>query len=95
MHNWVDWVGIQAPYKRLQDRGQQTEQGTMELSMLLLLAVLTGLVLLLVRGHPKTRGHLPPGPRPLPFLGNLLQMDMRGLLSSFLRVRHTWMGTPV
>ncbi|XP_036264114.1 cytochrome P450 2B11 [Pipistrellus kuhlii] len=59
----------------------------MELSVLLLLALLTGLVILLARGHPKAHGHLPPGPRPLPVFGNLLQMDRGGLLKSFQRLR--------
>ncbi|XP_025770635.1 cytochrome P450 2B11-like [Puma concolor] len=62
----------------------------MELSVVLLLAVLTGLLLLLARGHPKAHGHLPPGPRPLAFLGNILQMDRRGLLKSFLRLREKY-----
>ncbi|KAM5297667.1 cytochrome P450 2B11-like isoform 1-T1 [Glossophaga mutica] len=59
----------------------------MELSILLLLALLLGLLILLAWGHPKAHGHLPPGPRPLPLLGNFLQMDRRGLLKSFLRLR--------
>ncbi|XP_076987894.1 cytochrome P450 2B11-like isoform X2 [Tamandua tetradactyla] len=62
----------------------------MELSVLLFLAVLTGFLLLLARGHPKAKGHLPPGPRPLPFLGNLLQMDRRGLHRSFLRFQEKY-----
>ena len=64
------------------------QTGTMESSVLLLLIVLVGFFLLLVRGHPKARGHLPPGPRPLPLLGNLLQMNRGGLLNSFMQVRH-------
>ncbi|XP_040108674.1 cytochrome P450 2B11-like isoform X2 [Oryx dammah] len=62
----------------------------MELSVLLLFALLTGLLILLARGRPKAHGHLPPGPRPLPFLGNLLQMDRKGLLKSFLRFQQEY-----
>uniref|UniRef100_G3TAV1 Cytochrome P450 family 2 subfamily B member 6 n=1 Tax=Loxodonta africana TaxID=9785 RepID=G3TAV1_LOXAF len=61
----------------------------MELSILLLLALFTGLLLLLARGQPRAQGHLPPGP-PLPFLGNLLQMDRKNLLKSFLKLQEKY-----
>nr|XP_020043984.1 cytochrome P450 2B4-like [Castor canadensis] len=62
----------------------------MEFSVLLFFAFLTGLLLLLVRGHPKNRGRLPPGPYPLPFVGNILQMDRRGLIKSFMKLREKY-----
>ncbi|XP_036600753.1 cytochrome P450 2B11-like isoform X3 [Trichosurus vulpecula] len=60
----------------------------MDFVTLLLLTALLGLLLLLARGPAASRrGRLPPGPRPLPFLGNILQMDRHGLLKSFLALR--------
>uniref|UniRef100_A0A4W2HZ60 Cytochrome P450 2B4-like n=1 Tax=Bos indicus x Bos taurus TaxID=30522 RepID=A0A4W2HZ60_BOBOX len=54
---------------------------TMALFTILFLILFIGLLLLW--GRPASRGCLPPGPWPLPFLGNVLQMDQKGLLKSF------------
>lgn len=62
----------------------------MEPSILFLLALLVGFLLLLVRGHPKSRGTFPPGPRPLPLLGNILQMDRGNFLNSFRQFREKY-----
>ncbi|KAF5924152.1 hypothetical protein HPG69_018086 [Diceros bicornis minor] len=54
---------------------------TLALSAILFLAVLIGLLLLW--GHPSSRGHLPSGHWPLSFLGNILYLDHQGSLKSF------------
>jgi hypothetical protein len=40
-------------------------------------------LLLWIWGYPKSKGYLPPGLRPLPFLGNILQIDPKSFLKSF------------
>ncbi|XP_032747901.1 cytochrome P450 2B12 [Rattus rattus] len=63
----------------------------MEFGVLLLLTLTVGFLLFLVsQSQPKTHGHLPPGPRPLPFLGNLLQTNRRGFLNSFIQLQEKY-----
>uniref|UniRef100_A0A8C4LC41 Cytochrome P450 n=1 Tax=Equus asinus asinus TaxID=83772 RepID=A0A8C4LC41_EQUAS len=54
---------------------------TMALMAILLLIILIGLLLLW--SQPTSRGRLPPGPWPLPFLGNILHLDHKDFLKSF------------
>ncbi|KAF5924144.1 hypothetical protein HPG69_018078 [Diceros bicornis minor] len=60
----------------------------MVLLPILLLIVLIGLLLLW--GQLTSRGRLPPGPRPLPFLGNILHLDHKGFHKSLQAVRWGW-----
>ncbi|XP_053123270.1 cytochrome P450 2C20-like [Hemicordylus capensis] len=56
---------------------------------LLLLSCTTFFLALLWRSH-RSRRKLPPGPTPLPFVGNMLQVDVRDLVESFQRLQQRY-----
>ncbi|XP_032341885.1 cytochrome P450 2A13 [Camelus ferus] len=57
------------------------------LLLVALLACLTITVLMSVWHQRKLRGKLPPGPTPLPFIGNYLQLNTEQMYNSFMKIR--------
>ncbi|XP_051838347.1 cytochrome P450 2C23-like isoform X3 [Antechinus flavipes] len=53
------------------------------LTTLVLLACVLLLIFLSQWSQGLKRGKLPPGPTPLPFLGNILQLDLKNMIASF------------
>uniref|UniRef100_A0A674K2M9 Cytochrome P450 family 2 subfamily A member 6 n=1 Tax=Terrapene triunguis TaxID=2587831 RepID=A0A674K2M9_9SAUR len=80
-------------YSRLQrGEGQRSTRGsqpTMDLlgAVTLFLAIgLSCLVLLSTWRQMQGRGQMPPGPTPLPLLGNLLQVELRNMRKSLMKI---------
>uniref|UniRef100_A0A8C8REX0 Uncharacterized protein n=1 Tax=Pelusios castaneus TaxID=367368 RepID=A0A8C8REX0_9SAUR len=61
---------------------------------LFLVICVSCLVLLSTWRQMQGRGKMPPGPTPLPFIGNLLQVDIKDMLKSLMKVGGLFMGCP-
>ncbi|KAH1180735.1 hypothetical protein KIL84_001669 [Mauremys mutica] len=68
----------------------QDPMGGGYVTTLLLLVCISGLIYLLVRRPRSQRSHLPPGPAPLPFLGNALELKAEGMVNSLRELRDTY-----
>lgn len=59
----------------------------MDLTVILLTATLLLVVLWILNAHTRKHTRLPPGPRGIPVVGNLFQLDKKAPFKSLLKVR--------
>lgn len=62
----------------------------MELAGFSVFILFFSILLTWIWGRSTSKGHFPPGPRPLPFLGNVLQIDPKGFLKFFQMMRQKY-----
>lgn len=59
----------------------------MDLTVILLTAMLLLVVLWVLNAHTRKHARLPPGPRGIPVLGNLFQLDKKAPFKTLLKVK--------
>uniref|UniRef100_A0A3P9PZ69 Cytochrome P450 2G1-like n=1 Tax=Poecilia reticulata TaxID=8081 RepID=A0A3P9PZ69_POERE len=72
------------------ESGLQVAESAMEFSATFLLSVLIVALLWFVSGKNTKKYRLPPGPSPLPLIGNLLQLEKTAPFKSFLEFSKTY-----